>query len=274
LLVSLALLLGVVGPRAAIADEKPAEAKAASGDPKAHYERAVSLYNSGQYDKAIEEFQAVYELRPAPILLFNLAQAHRKAGHQAQALDLYERFLRENPAPDTSKKAENEQYLKLKSETEQYISELKTAIEAEKAAADKAAADKAAADKAAAEKAAADKAAAEKARMLAAAEYRRKYGPRRPLNIAKWTVAGAGVAMVIAGSVLMALDGRPVCPANMPMVPGQILCPSELDTKLTGGLILGGGLLALSGAAVLFVFDYRQLRAAGPPPMLALNLSF
>ncbi len=255
------LLLGLSVPalsRAETAGEKPSSQQLMQ-----RYQRAVSLYNSGQYDKAIEEFQGLYEQKPQPILLFNLAQAHRKAGHKAQALDLYERYLREAPSSELS------------AETSGYITELKKQIEdekqAEKAAADKAAAEKAAAEKAAVEKQQADKAAAEQA----AQQWKKKYGPARPLNLAKWGAVGVGVALVVAGAVLIAVDGQPVCPADMPQMTGQKLCPNELDTKVAGIGVLVGGVAALGGAAGLFYADYRYMRGAWEKaPALAFNVRF
>lgn len=237
--------------------------KAASQQLMQRYERAVRLYNTGQYDKAIEEFQSLYEARPQPILMFNLAQAHRKAGHVAQALDLYERFLGQNTDPN------------LKTETEGYLVDLRKQAEeakaAEKAAAEKAAAEKAAAEKLAAEKAAADKAAED----ALAQERRKKYGWRRPLNIAKWSAVGVGVGLIVSGAVLMALDGRPVCAEDMPIVMGQKLCPEELDTKGAGiGLLIGGG-VALGGAAGLFVLDHKaQKETEQRATTVALNFRF
>ncbi len=255
------LLLGLSAPsisRAETAGEKPSSQQLMQ-----RYQRAVTLYNSGQYDKAIEEFQGLYEQKPQPILLFNLAQAHRKAGHKAQALDLYERYLREAPSSELS------------AETSGYVTELKKQIEddkqAEKAAAEKAAAEKAAAEKAAAEKAAAEKAATEQA----SAAWKKKYGPTRPFNIAKWGAVGVGVALVVAGAVLIGVDGQPVCPADMPQMTGQKLCPNELDTKVAGIGILAGGVVALGGAAGLFYADYRYMRGAQEKaPALAFNVRF
>lgn len=58
---------------------------------------AKLLFDAGSYDQAIAEFQAAYAKRQIPTLLFNIAQAHRKAGHFAEALALYERFLKDDP---------------------------------------------------------------------------------------------------------------------------------------------------------------------------------
>lgn len=260
-LAAFTLLLGLSAPQ--VCHAQSAAEKASSQQLMQRYQRAVTLYNTGQYDKAIEEFQGLYELKPQPILLFNLAQAHRKAGHKAQALDLYERYLREAPNSELS------------NETSGYITELKKQIEeekqAEKAATEKAAAEKAAAEKASAEKAAAEKAAAEKA----SAEWKKKYGPARPLNLAKWGAVGLGVALIVTGAVLIGVDGQPVCSAETPQVTGQKLCPNELDTKIAGIGVLAGGVAALGGAAGLFVADYRFMKEAQTKaPLVAFNVRF
>ena len=78
-----------------------------------------------------------------------------------------------------------------------------------------------------------------------------------------------GIALLVAGAALMGVDGRPVCDADNPQMAGQKLCPNELDTKVTGGVLLGGGIAALGASAALFVVDYKQLHAAPKPAELA-----
>jgi tetratricopeptide (TPR) repeat protein len=60
-------------------------------------QRAGAAFSSSRYDEAIAYLNVAYNRQPYPPLLFNTAQAHRKAAHTAKALELYERFLRENP---------------------------------------------------------------------------------------------------------------------------------------------------------------------------------
>jgi hypothetical protein len=52
-----------------------------------------SLYDIGKYQRAIEEFEAAYLLYPTDRLLYNLAQAHRKADNCKKALEYYLKFL-------------------------------------------------------------------------------------------------------------------------------------------------------------------------------------
>lgn len=226
---------------------------------KEKYERAVTTFKSGQYDKAIEQFQELYQEKPVPILLFNLAQAHRKATHYKEALDLYERFMREDP----------KNQLQLSSETDGYINDMKAALAAQEEAKDKAAKVKADHER----DLALAKALAEEP---APAGYQRT-GERirppaiRPLRIVKWTAAAAGVLAVAAGASLLAINGRPTCP----LAPGQELCPQQLDTFAGGiaGVAAGGALLA--GAVAAFVLDYKKSQelTLGPTrlPLLAVD---
>jgi tetratricopeptide (TPR) repeat protein len=67
-----------------------------------HYQRGVTEYNLGRFENAVPELEKAYELDPAPILLFNIAQAHWKAGAHAKAVFFYRRFLATTPRPRTA----------------------------------------------------------------------------------------------------------------------------------------------------------------------------
>lgn len=64
-----------------------------------HYERGTKFYDIGRYDEAIREFEAAYEAKSDPAFIYNLAQAHRLAGHNQEALQLYRNYLRYVPYP-------------------------------------------------------------------------------------------------------------------------------------------------------------------------------
>ncbi len=66
-------------------------------------------YQSGQYSLSIQAFRQAYVLKPLPIFLYDMAQAHRLAGQTDEAIQLYERYLREDPG--TQQKAEIDAYL-------------------------------------------------------------------------------------------------------------------------------------------------------------------
>src|SRR5215471_19233726 len=71
-------------------------------DARALYARGKAAYDAGDYQGALSQFSRAYALHPTPALLFNMAQASRLsgAGHCAEALELYERYLEQDPAPE------------------------------------------------------------------------------------------------------------------------------------------------------------------------------
>jgi hypothetical protein len=106
-----ALLLvgaGWAGDVLAAGAKSSAKSKAAAESPatppkadlvaaKQAYEEALRAFNLGQWDEAIAGFQKSYKLSGDATLLFNVAQAHRQAGHVKEAIIAYKAFLREKP---------------------------------------------------------------------------------------------------------------------------------------------------------------------------------
>lgn len=98
-----------------------------SGDPdafstrdeqvKEHVARARRAFQERQFDRSIQDLQLAYELVPKPLYLFNIAQCHRRAGRQHQALGFYQRFLREEPSHPTPQ---------TRLEATTYVTELRT----------------------------------------------------------------------------------------------------------------------------------------------------
>lgn len=80
----------------------PATSQAPSApipDPKSPKEfigRATQRFSTGDYAGAIDDYRAAYQLKQLPTLIFNIAQAHRKAGQFQEALSNYERFIKED----------------------------------------------------------------------------------------------------------------------------------------------------------------------------------
>lgn len=72
-------------------------AAAYAADWKTHYDLALALYQAQKFEDAIPEFQAAYKLMQNPGLLFNLAQAYRKAGHPREAIEYYDLYLSATP---------------------------------------------------------------------------------------------------------------------------------------------------------------------------------
>jgi tetratricopeptide (TPR) repeat protein len=88
---------------------KPARADDAA-TAREHYQKGTSFYDLGRYAEAIKEFEAAYEIKNDPALLYNLAQSHRLAGNSEQALHFYRTYLRY--VPNAKNRAEIEDRIK------------------------------------------------------------------------------------------------------------------------------------------------------------------
>jgi tetratricopeptide (TPR) repeat protein len=65
-----------------------------------HYGAAMAAYKSADYAQAIAEFEAAYAIDAQPLLIFNIAQAFRKAGQLDQALVKYREYLERDPSAE------------------------------------------------------------------------------------------------------------------------------------------------------------------------------
>lgn len=68
-------------------------AHADKGKAKAHYKRGMAAFVLNQFDEAIVAFEAGFREEPEPAFLFNIAQAHGKAGRAARAVEFYRKYL-------------------------------------------------------------------------------------------------------------------------------------------------------------------------------------
>ena len=81
---------------------KKVEAKAreaedpAIAEARAIYKRGETAFKLGRFDEALAEFSAAYEKKPAPAVLFNIAQCHFYLKHYERAVFFYEGYLRDN----------------------------------------------------------------------------------------------------------------------------------------------------------------------------------
>ena len=99
----LAFALVLVSLAPARADEDPASLSSAERTrrSRAHFDAGRAHFNLGEYDRAEQEFEAGYRLKPLPLFLYNIAQSARHAGHTQKALDMYRRYLIVEPnAPE------------------------------------------------------------------------------------------------------------------------------------------------------------------------------
>ncbi len=91
-LIAWIVLLGLASPAAAA----PVSAKARA-EARAHFAAGVAAFDRGDYDAAVDEYKASYDLSHAPALLFNLAQVYRLKKDYDQALGHYRAYLAAEP---------------------------------------------------------------------------------------------------------------------------------------------------------------------------------
>ena len=64
---------------------------------RAHFETGAVLYSDENYEGALAAFEESYRLRAVPVVLFNIAQTLRRLNRYSEAIEAYERYLREEP---------------------------------------------------------------------------------------------------------------------------------------------------------------------------------
>jgi tetratricopeptide (TPR) repeat protein len=160
----------------------------------AHWEKARSAYSFGNYDVAIREYQAAFELTGAPEYIFNIAQTQRAKGDKEAAVASYKRYLELDPNGDGATSAK-EHVAALEAELRK---EADAVAARAKLQADAEAKRKRDAD-AAAERARTD--AAEVARKrVADSELKQRRATARTFKLAGLATAGAGVAALGASA--------------------------------------------------------------------------
>jgi tetratricopeptide (TPR) repeat protein len=78
-----------------------AQARAQANDEleaRATYESGLAHFRRGEYVDAMRDLERAYQSFPAPVLLYDIAQAARLEGECAKALNFYARFLATHPA--------------------------------------------------------------------------------------------------------------------------------------------------------------------------------
>lgn len=84
---------------------KPADSPKAA-QARQHYEAGLAAFNLRDFKAAITEFEAGYRLKPDPVFLYNLGQAHRLSESHDQALYFYRAYLRTSADPPNRKEVE------------------------------------------------------------------------------------------------------------------------------------------------------------------------
>ena len=84
-----------------------------------HFEKGKRLYDLGRFGEAAKEYEAAYQAKDDPALLFNLGQAYRLAGNHQRSLLAYKAYLRNVPAAPN------------RAEVEEHIREMQLAVDEE-----------------------------------------------------------------------------------------------------------------------------------------------
>ena len=88
----------------------PAAADEVTQSARGHYTQGTKLYDLGRYHDAAKEYEAAFELKDDPALLFNIAQAYRLGHDYADSIRAYKSFLRR--VPDTEQRAQVEAHIR------------------------------------------------------------------------------------------------------------------------------------------------------------------
>lgn len=89
--------LGALAPSVAYAQAAP-PGDATRDVARQYVDDGLAAQSRGDYDAAVALYTKAYEIIPHPVLLFDIAQAHRLAGHFEQAEVFYQRFLATGPS--------------------------------------------------------------------------------------------------------------------------------------------------------------------------------
>lgn len=75
------------------------------------FQEGVTFYDAKDYEKARAAFLQAYALKKHPSVLLNLAQSELRSGHEADAAQHFDQYLRENPAATPAERGEAEKGL-------------------------------------------------------------------------------------------------------------------------------------------------------------------
>ncbi len=225
-----------------------------------HYQAGEQYYLRGHYAQAIAEFREAFRLSKAPALLYNISQAHERAGELVNARDYLKRYIDSGETEPgelpvlREKLASLDRRISSKKEPKvprvEPPAPLKPSMPPPVTAADET-----------------DRA------------------PDRPFKTWKWVAAGGGAGMLVLAG-LFALDGQKQEQDLEDMIgpnpPTESWTPAQQDiydrgkraNALAVGLGIGGVALATAGV-VLFIIDGNDKEEAGHArvvPMVAPGL--
>lgn len=217
------------------------------------YKKSADAYLHGDFAQAIALLDEAYALDPQPVLIYNKARAHEGLGHLDEAIDLYEKYLAQEPS-SSDRGAIEQRLVTLRHQRDE-----RSALEKERAVV------------------VTERAAVEKERAALPAEPPPE--PPRRRSVLPYVVMGAGGVGLLGGTIfgLMALSRKNAATAE----PVQQTSIDERDKGRTFAVasnvsFITGGILVAAGAA-WWVVDGRSMKRRGsslPPVQVGLGLGY
>ena len=81
-----AIFFGILLGKAGAADTKMDEAKR-------HFAQGVALYNDGNFNAALAEFEAAYKIKQSPAVLYNIGLTEKSLFHYNEAIDSLQQYI-------------------------------------------------------------------------------------------------------------------------------------------------------------------------------------
>jgi tetratricopeptide (TPR) repeat protein len=95
---------------------------------KARVDNGKKAFSAGDYEKAIQEFRAAYDLKPTSAVLFNIGKSYERMGRYEEAIDSYTQYLDLDPNASDRPDVE-EQIRRLKKSIRERFQELSVSSE-------------------------------------------------------------------------------------------------------------------------------------------------
>ena len=225
-----------------------------------HYRRGTQLYDLQRFDEAAHEYEAAYQIKEDPALLFNIGQSYRFAKKYEPAAGAFRSYLRRMTNPPN------------RAQVEVWLAELtKLAADEKKAAEEQA--------RIAEEQ---KRAAEEQIRLRELAEAQAKLrdvtsiahrepdlvaaARHRKMKLAGIGTAAAGGVIAIAGAGLLGGAGAIASRYNNLSTTTTTYNPSDESRfktfRLTGAVLVGiGGVAAIAGAVVAVIASKKEKEA-------------
>ncbi len=95
---------------------------------KARIENGKKQFRDGNFEAAIEEFKAAFDIKPTPAVLFNIGKSYEKMGRYEEAIDYLQQYLELDPNA-TDRADVEEQVRRLKKSIRERFQELSVSSE-------------------------------------------------------------------------------------------------------------------------------------------------